>query len=394
MRILRSANTPFFMLHLLGSQMRAEMAAGHEVFVAAGKGDGAEELAAMLGGRLIEIYVPRDIEPLEDLKALWAIYRLMRRLRPDIAHSTTPKSGLLFAIAAFLARVPIRLHTFTGQPWVEMRGLRRFITRAADRLIVMLNTQNYCDSPSQQRLLESEGIAAPGRVRVVGAGSLSGVDTVKFTLPSASEREAARASLGLPVGARAIAFVGRITAEKGVVELLDAFDRLKKDMPDLHLFLIGPFDNRAELPAEQLQRAQTAAGVHVTGYVAAPRNILAAVDVLALPSYREGFGNVVIEAAVMGIPTVGTRINGLIDAVAEGETGLLVPVRDAAALAEALRKLLTDQALRERMGAAARERAMRLFAADRISTLVLAEYERLAKVKKLPRGGRNQGGSA
>jgi hypothetical protein len=173
MRILRSANTPFFMLHLLGSQMRAEMAAGHEVFVAAGQGDGADELGRLLGGRLIEIHVPRDIEPWADLKALWSIYRLMRRLRPDIAHSTTPKSGLLFAISAFLACVPIRLHTFTGQPWVEMRGLRRFITRACDRLIVMLNTQNYCDSLSQQRLLESEGIGTRarggGRV-VVGRG--------------------------------------------------------------------------------------------------------------------------------------------------------------------------------------------------------------------------------
>jgi len=179
-----------------------------------------------------------------------------------------------------------------------------------------------------------------------------------------------------------------------VVELLDAFDALKKDMPHLHLFLIGPFDNRAELPAAQLQRARTTFGVHVLGYVPAPEKILAAVDVLALPSYREGFGNVVIEAAVMGIPTVGTRINGLIDAVADGETGLLVPVRDAGALAEALRRVLGDAALRQRLGAAARERALRLFASERINALVLAEYERLAKLKGLPPGGRKQRGGS
>jgi glycosyltransferase involved in cell wall biosynthesis len=134
--------------------------------------------------------------------------------------------------------------------------------------------------------------------------------------------------------------------------------------------------------------------VHAVGYTPTPEKILAGVDVLALPSYREGFGNVVIEAAVMGIPTVGTRINGLIDAVADGETGMLVPARDAAALAAALKTMLTDDDLRQRMGAAARERAVRLFAAERISALVLAEYERLAKLKKLPPGGGSQRGNA
>src|SRR4051812_1080258 len=113
MRILRSANTPFFAFHALGNQIRAEMAAGHEVYVAAGPGDGAAELAGLLGGHLLAIPIARDIEPAADLVSLFRLYRAMRHLRPDIAHSTTPKSGLLFAIAAFLARVPIRMHTFT-----------------------------------------------------------------------------------------------------------------------------------------------------------------------------------------------------------------------------------------------------------------------------------------
>ncbi|HXC39828.1 MAG TPA: glycosyltransferase [Burkholderiales bacterium] len=376
MRILRSANTPFFLLHLLGSQIRAEMAAGYEVYAAAGPGDGYEELSALLGGRLVEVPIARDMAPLADLVSLWRLYRLMRRLRPDIAHSTTPKPGLLFAIAGFLARVPIRMHTFTGQPWVEMRGARRLITRACDRLIMVLNTANYCDSPSQQAFLESEGI---GRVGVVGAGSLSGVDTEKFSPPSAEQRRAARAAFNLPDEARVIAFVGRITADKGMVELMDAFDRLKADVADLHLVLIGPFDDRAPLPAAELRRIHAAPGVHALGYVPQPEKVLAAADVLALASYREGFGNVVIEAAAMGIPTVGTRINGLIDAVADGESGLLVPVKDAAALAHALGRVLVDDTLRLALGRAARARAARLFDADRISALVLEEYRRLAR---------------
>jgi glycosyltransferase involved in cell wall biosynthesis len=379
MRILRSANTPFFLVHLLGSQIRAEIAAGHEVYAAAGPGDGFDELSALLGGRLVEITIARDIDPMADAVSLWRLYRLMRRLRPAIAHSTTPKPGLLFAIAGFLARVPIRLHTFTGQPWVEMRGLRRLITRACDRLIMLLNTANYCDSPSQQAFLASERI---GRVGVIGAGSLAGVDTVKFAPPGAQPRRAARASLGVADTARVVAFVGRITADKGVVELLDAFDRLKADIPELHLVLIGPFDDRAPLPEAELRRIHATPGVRALGYVPMPENVLAAADVLALPSYREGFGNVVIEAAAMGIPTVGTRINGLIDAVADGETGLLVPVKDAVALADALGRVLTDEEMRARLGAAARERALRLFDSARVSAQVLAEYQRLAERKQ------------
>jgi len=164
-----------------------------------------------------------------------------------------------------------------------------------------------------------------------------------------------------------------------MVELMDAFDRLKADVADLHLVLIGPFDDRAPLPAAELRRIHAAPGVHALGYVPQPEKVLAAADVLALASYREGFGNVVIEAAAMGIPTVGTRINGLIDAVADGESGLLVPVKDAAALAHALGRVLVDDTLRLALGRAARARAARLFDADRISALVLEEYRRLAR---------------
>ena len=378
MRILRAANTPFFLLHLLGEQIRAEMAAGHEVFAASGSGDGAAELTELLGGRFLDIPTPREISPLADLRALFRFYTQMRRLKPDIVHSTTPKSGLLCALAAFAAGVPIRIHTFTGQPWVEMTGLSRWITRTCDRIIVWLNTAVYCDSPSQKHFLESEGIAPTGSVGVMGDGSLSGVNIDHFSPPSREDVLAMRAELGLPADAQIIVFLGRVTTDKGVVELLDAFAEVSASIAQAHLILVGPLDERARFTPAQTERLRTTPRLHLAGYSPHPRKYLGAADLLALPSYREGFGTVVIEAAAMGLPTVGTRINGLTDAIEDGETGILVPPRDAVALASALRRLLSDETLRAKMGLAARERANRLFSSKRICKLILAEYTRLA----------------
>lgn len=376
LRICRVATVPFFLLHHLGAQIAATAQAGHRVTLVSSDGPEAAALRAMAGIEHQVVPIPRQISLFHDFVALLRLFAFFRRRRFDIVHSTTPKAGLLTAIAGLLAGVPVRLHTFTGQAWAERTGWVRRIAKACDWLIVRLNTRCYADSFSQRDYLVEEGIAATGRIVVLGQGSLAGVDITRFNRGKRDQAPAIRARLGIAPGTRVVGFVGRVTRDKGIVELVAAFDRLADlGCMNVCLVLVGPLEpERDPLPETLLQRIAGDARIRLVGYVANPEEYVAAFDVFCLPSYREGFGNVVIEAAAMGIPAVGTRIVGLEDAIVEGVTGLLVPPKSAAELAGALARLLADDALRQRMGEAAATRALGDFDTRKVNGLVLAEY--------------------
>lgn len=372
MRILRVATVPFFVLHHLEGQIRATVAAGHEVFVITSPGEGAERIRELGVAGVTLIDIPREISPVGDLVALFRLRAAVARLRPDLVHSTTPKAGLLAALAAWMCRVPVRLHTFTGQAWAERSGFVRWVSRFADRVIVALNSRCYADSFSQRDYLVAQGIAPAGTVHVQGQGSLAGVDLQRFDSGRLQlEAAAVRSRLAIPAGAKVVVFVGRVTRDKGVAELVEAFVTLKNAV----LLLVGPLEpERDPLPDETLAEIRRNSAIHALGYDERPERYLAAADVLCLPSYREGFGIVVLEAAALGVPCVGTRIVGLADAVVDGKTGILVAPKDSGALAAALQRILGEDTLRAALGHAARERARSEFDAKAMQKALLAEY--------------------
>ena len=377
MKICRVATVPFFLYNHLREQIAEIVEAGHEVWLVSSGGPEKAKLEAMPGVRFYEIDIPRKISPLRDLRALWQLYRFFRREKFDIVHSTTPKAGMLCAISGFFVHVPVRLHTFTGQAWVELSGLVRLVAKAGDWLTAHLDTLCYADSFSQRDFLIAQGICDPGLIRVSGSGSLAGVDIERFNPDKwEGERNEIRSELSIPADAKVIAFIGRITRDKGVEELLAAFDMLLKRDQNCVLLMVGPEDAADGTLSSNKKRSD--GNIRYIGYSAEPEKYLAASDVFCLPSYREGFGNVVIEAAAMGLPSVGTDIVGLRDSILNGETGLLVPAKDARALADALMKLLEDEELRSAMGKRARHRARTEFDGKRVSAAVLEEYARLA----------------
>jgi len=379
MRIVRVATVPFFVLHHLRSQLLQLAEAGHEVIVVTSPGARAEEVDRLASVRFLPIPIARPIAPLSDAAALWRLFRLFRRLRPDIVHSTTPKAGLLCAVAGWLAGVPVRLHTFTGQVWAELSGPVRWIAQASDRLMIRLNTRCYADSPSQRAYLIESGFSTPERLRVLGSGSLGGVDLVLFNRERLGRgaRET-RERLGLVPQARVITFVGRVTRDKGIVELLEAFTALRERVPEVVLVIVGPLEPaRDPLPTETLDRLRNDPSIRLMGYDPSPERYLAISELLCLPSYREGFGNVVLEAAALGVPSVGTRITGLSDAIVDGRTGVLVPVKDASALAIALVELLENESGRRMLGEAARARVIQEFDARLVNALLMQEYTSL-----------------
>jgi glycosyltransferase involved in cell wall biosynthesis len=364
---------------LLRDQIASVTAAGFELTLVCSPGDGMAALAQRSGATYVAVPMARQLAPAADARSLAALVRLFRRERFDLVHSSTPKAGLLTALAARLAGVPLRLHTFTGQPWVELRGAMRVAARQADRTIARLDTHLYADSHSQRAFLIAEGIARADRLAVVGAGSISGVDLRRFDPAAlAAVRGEVRARLGIEAGARVVVFVGRVTRDKGAGELIDAFAVLAATRPDLHLLLVGPLEpERDPLPAATLAAMEAHPRIHAVGFSGEPERYLAAADLFCLPSYREGFGTVAIEAGALGLPVVGTRVTGLVDAIVDGETGALVPAKDAAALATALGALLDDPAARTRLGAAGQKRARELFDAEAVNGAVAREYGRL-----------------
>jgi glycosyltransferase involved in cell wall biosynthesis len=326
----------------------------------------------LAGATIHRARIERAIAPLEDLRGLAQLYRIMRRERYSAVHSVTPKAGLLTAIAAFLARVPLRFHTFTGQVWATRHGAGRTLLKALDAVIARLDTHLFVDSASQRAFLQHEGVLAQSQGIVLGHGSVCGVDAGRFT-PDAQARAAVRAELDIPDAALVYLFVGRLTRDKGVLELASAFADVARDHNERFLVLVGPDEDKLEAPIrEACADAQTR--VRFVAWSNAPERYMAAADVFCLPSHREGFGSTIIEAAAAGVPAIGSRIYGVTDAIDDGATGLLFECGDVAGLSAAMRTLADDPDARTAMGAAARSRAVRDFSKGAVTAALVAFY--------------------
>ena len=329
-------------------------------------------LLPLPGVEVVSLGIRRSWSPLADLRALVSLVGLFSKRRFDLVHSFSPKAGLLAMIASRLSGVPRRLHTFTGQVWVTMRGPARVLLKDADKCIGRCATHVLADSPSQRDFVVAQGVVARDHCRVLGAGSITGVDTRRFRR-DVEMRSAVRAELAIPQDALVVLFLGRIKKEKGVPELARAFAGIADRQDRAHLLLVGP-DEENLSPAIAEECSAHRDRIHMRGYTVAPERYVAAADILALPSHREGFGSVIIEAAAAGVPAVASRIYGITDALVDGETGLLHDPGDANGLARQLERLLADSDLRQKLGSQAQERTLREFRQDRLVQLLADLY--------------------
>ena len=320
--------------------------------------------------RVIPLAIQREISPWLDLKALWQLWWLFRYEKFDSIHSITPKAGLLSMLAARIARLPRRVHIFTGQVWATHRGVSRLLLKTMDRLLAACATHLLADSASQRDFLVAQGVVAAGKVEVLAQGSISGVDITRFR-PNATARKGIRKDLGITEEETVFLFLGRLNRDKGVLDLAQAFSTLSERC---HLLFVGP--DEVSMQAE-ITSFVTAASVHFIPYTDRPEQYMAAADIFCLPSYREGFGSVIIEAAACGIPAIGSRIYGVSDAIEEGKSGLLFEAGNVDELSTCLLHLLTDEPLRRRMGEDALLRARRDFSSERVTQAWLEYYDAL-----------------
>jgi glycosyltransferase involved in cell wall biosynthesis len=329
------------------------------------------------------IPLARQISPLRDVGSLFALWRLFRRQRFDVVQSITPKAGLLAMVAGRLAGVPVRIHWFTGQVWATSSGARRWLLKTIDRVLVASSTHLLADSRSQRAFLIDEGVAPAHRIDVIEEGSVAGVDVARFDRDPASAARV-RAQLGIPDTAVVALYLGRLQEAKGVPEIAAAFARVAPLYPSLHLLVVGP-DEAGLRPSLERTLAGSRDRVHFADFTPVPQDYMAASDIFVMPSHREGFGVAVIQAAACAIPTIGTRIYGLIDAVEHGGTGLLVPPRDVSALADAMGRLAGDADLRRSMGDRARQRVVERFTEARLVKALYEFYEQASSAASAPR---------
>lgn len=313
-------------------------------------------------GRSVHV-IPMKREPSlrHDIEAVRALARLFRERRPDIVHAHTPKAGLVAMMAATWVRRPVRVFTLHGLRSTTARGLQRVVLSAAEAATCRMAQRVFAVSPSLRDEAVARRICTTKKCVVIGGGSISGVDVERFR-GSVETRIQMRASLGIPVGASVIGFVGRLVRDKGVGELAQAWARVRSTFCDAYLLTVGPVEAGDPLPAHVVDALRADDRVRmVDGWQEEVAPYYAAMDVVALPSHREGFGLVALEASAAGLPVVASRIAGCVDAVADGVTGTLVEKGNEAALAEAIGRYLRDSALRKAHGGAGMERARREF---------------------------------
>lgn len=327
---------------------------GWDVHVVSAPGPALTALATVPGITIHSIDMARQPAPAQDARSLLAWVCLLRRVRPDLISVGTPKAGLLGGIAGFLTRVPHRVYLLRGLRLETSTGIERRILVGLERLSIGVAHDVVAVSNSLRDRVVELGLVKSSKVRVLGRGSSNGVDVTAFAASflGPDERVQLTDSLGIDDSVPVIGFVGRLTADKGLSVLADARELLAGRGVDHQLLIVGGID---EGVTESLLNKITSTGREAirTGHVSNPRPYYQVMDLLCLPTYREGFPNVVLESAAAGIPTVTTDATGAVDSVIAGKTGTIVPVGSAEKLADALEALVLDSALRKDMGAEA-----------------------------------------
>jgi glycosyltransferase involved in cell wall biosynthesis len=336
---------------VLSARLRTLRKSGFRVLLVSGPGELLDSTASREGVESVAIPMQREIAPLADLVSLLRLWLLMVRLRPDLVEFSTPKAGLLGTLAATLCGVPQRVYMLRGLKCETSSGLKRTLLFAAERLAAACAHVVLCNSDSLRAQALALRLAPEKKLRLLGQGSSNGVDIQRYS-PGVSR---VRDQLGIPRKAKVVGFVGRLTCDKGLPELIDAFETILSAEPSAHLLLVGWFDAAEDaLNYELRARILRHSRIDCTGFVANTAPYYRAMDVLVLPTWREGFPNAVLEAAASGIPVVTTVSTGARDSVVPEVTGLLVPPGYPEALSEAVLKIILDPQRQRRMGKAAR----------------------------------------
>ena len=382
-KLIRITTVPISLEKLLEGQL-GFMQTHFEVTAISADKENLEALGVAENYPTYHIEMTRQITPLADLKAVFKLYKYLKKEKPTIVHTHTPKAGIVGMLAAQMAGVPYRLHTVAGLPLMEATGNKRRLLDFVEKLTYKFATKVYPNSKGLYDFIVAENLAKPDKLKIIGQGSSNGIDTQYFDPgPFKFTRKTLRKDLNIPQDSFVFIFVGRLVGDKGINELVAAFCSLEtKKKKDQKLLMVGSLETELDpLKAETLRDIENNPNIIAVGFQNDVRPYFAAADVLTFPSYREGFPNVVMQAGAMGLPSIVSNINGCNEIIIPDVNGLIIPPKNTEALAEAMKLLLNDSLLYENLKSKAREQITSRYERQQVWDALLEEYQMLLKDK-------------
>lgn len=367
-------------VHFYGDLLKTLRDQGADLCVVSSDDERLQKFSAETNCPVFPVTITRKMTPIGDVRACLKIFRFFRKSRFDLLHVHTPKGGVIGLVAAFLARLPVRVYTIHGLPMETASGMSRRVLWLMEKLSCSLATRVLAVSESLREKVIQEKLCPPHKISVLGSGTACGIEIERFCLNDDVIRAGrdVRRRLEIPDTGIVVGFVGRMTPDKGVETLIDAFLRLEQQRPDVWLLLAGPLDKvRGTFAPALLETIAEHPRIKAVLEHVDPALYFAAMDIVTLPSRREGFGLTLLEAGAMQRPVVATRVTGCVDAVVDGRTGFLVPPDSPEAFAEAITTLLESNELRDAFGMTAKKRVLEKFSRKDLVQAHLAFYETL-----------------
>ncbi|MDP9960026.1 glycosyltransferase family 4 protein [Chryseobacterium lathyri] len=336
---------------------------------------------------VIAIDMSRQITPVKDIKSLWSTYKLLRKEKPQIVHTHTPKAGIVGMLAAKLAGVPHRLHTVAGLPLMEVTGMKREVLNFVEKLTYASATKVYPNSKGLYEYILQNNYTHKSKIKVIGNGSSNGIDTSYFSPDQITEAQKTllKKELNIKEGHFVFVFIGRLVGDKGINELVKAFSLINKkenSQRQSKLLLVGPLEKELDpLHPDTLKEIENNPDIISVGFQKDVRPYFAISDALAFPSYREGFPNVVMQAGAMELPSIVSDINGCNEIIIENQNGVIVPVKNSEKLGEAMERMKSDTDYYQKLKMNARPMIESRYEQSVIWEALLSEYKKLIKEK-------------
>ena len=377
-KLIRITTVPSSLKILLRGQLRF-MSQHYEVTAISSEKDYLENVGQIENVATFTLEMTRKITPFQDLKSVLQLFFYLKKTKPFIVHTHTPKAGIVGMFAAKLAGVPHRLHTVAGLPLLEATGTKRKILDRVEKLTYGFATNVYPNSFGLLQIIKDNQYCDPKKLKVLANGSSNGINTEHFSPQHFSEAQdaALRESLAIAATDFVFVFVGRLVRDKGINEMTAAFSKLQKEIANLKLLLVGDFENDLDPVSEStLQELTNNQAIISTGFKDDVRPYFAIADALVFPSYREGFPNVVLQAGAMGLPCIVSNINGCNEIIEENNNGLIIPVKDENAVYIAMKKLVQNDAVRSQMQQNARPMIVSRFEQKVVWEAILEEYRK------------------